>query len=158
MATCKSAHATYGIGNAVVTQIRGKPCFSIEPKEERRIGAPNLSALIVDDMSAKPPVRVWSFGFQPSGRSMAIPASVAICYGELPSGAAAKPAPVLKVGVLYSVFLNARPQDASDPIHGYDADFCLVAAATGVEVVQVRSESGAWQDTSVCPVTLKPAR
>ena len=61
------------------------------------------------------------------------------------------PAPELQTGRVYSIFLNGRPNDPSDPTYGYMGKFCIVATATGERnIIAIGSDTPAWRQDS-CP-------
>lgn len=135
--------------DAVVTSSDGIPCFSITAKEEARNGVPMLGALIVSDLSVRPVKKVWSF-FLPSTTQLPIHAASCIRYGELPTMANGISPGKLITGHFYSVFLNGRPKDPSDPTYGYKGKFCIATKADGgQQVIAITSDMPAWRD-EVC--------
>ena len=138
------------MAEAVIQSAQGIPCFSITKKEETRNGIPFLGALMVSDMSVQPVKEVWGFSLPPD---MALPirASTCIRYGNLPTDATGIRAEKLIPGHFYSVFLNGRPKDPSDPTYGYQGKFCVVATEAGAQkVIPIDSDMQEWR-TEICP-------
>ena len=82
-----------------------------------------------------------------------VPLSSKSCfrYADLPQGANGMPAPELQTGRVYSIFLNGRPNDPSDPTYGYMGKFCIVATSTGErQIIAIGSDTPAWKQDS-CP-------
>ncbi len=87
--------------------------------------------------------------FDPERLPLMSPASC-IAYGQTPSGAIGESAAKLQAGKFYTVHLNARSSDSSDPTRGYLAKFCLlVDAAGGRQLLPVKPGTRAWRD-EVC--------
>ena len=144
------AYAMSRMADAAVYMVKGLPCFSISRKEERRNGIPQIGALNLSDISVKPATVVWFF-IMPVKSRLPVPANSCIRYGTAPAGAETRPAPRLKTGRMYDVFLNGRPDDPSDPTRGYVGKFCLIPKATGGQaLVVVTSDMQEWID-EVCP-------
>ncbi|WP_402719539.1 hypothetical protein [Janthinobacterium rivuli] len=138
------------IADAHIHSINGIPCFSITKKEEARNGTPMLGALIVSDLSVQPAKKVWSFSAPPD---WPIPIHAASCirYGYLPPTATGIKPKSLVPGHFYSVFLNGRSKDPSDPTYGYQGKFCVRATADGgQQVITINSDMQAWID-EICP-------
>lgn len=125
--------------DAQVRQAGNLPCFSVADDPETRVSPPDLFALVVE--SREPVKRIWSFVYKP-GRSSKLGPNQCLVYGVVPAGAAAAhSAPPLETGVVYRVFLNARPTKRS-PIQGYATLFCLVQSANfAVQVRQIEWDS-----------------
>ena len=115
--TSMDASAWSRIADAHVSSVNGIPCFSLTKKEEARNSLPFLGALMVSDMSVQPVKEVWGFSLPPD-MALAIRASTCIRYGSMPTGATGMRAEKLIPGHFYSVFLNGRPKDPSDPSYG----------------------------------------
>ena len=148
--TSVDASAWSRMAEAHIRSVNGMPCFSITKKEEARNGLPFLGALMVSDMSVQPVKEVWGFSLPPD-MALAIRASTCIRYGNLPTGATGIRAEKLIPGHFYSVFLNGRPKDPSDPTYGYQGKFCVKATAAGAQqVIPINSGMQAWID-EVCP-------
>jgi hypothetical protein len=148
--TSINASAWSRIADALIHSVNGMPCFSITKKEEARNGTPMLGALIVSDLSVQPVKKVWSFSAPPD---WPIPIHAASCirYGDLPPTATGIKPKSLVPGHFYSVFLNGRPKDPSDPTYGYQGKFCVKATADGgQQVIPINSDMQAWID-EVCP-------
>lgn len=147
------APARSRIADAEVMSVDGLPCFTISRAEESRNGQPLLGALSISDLSGKPARDIWSF-FMTGGRKIPLSSKSCLRYGELPEGAttaAGMPAPELHTGRVYSIFLNGRPNDPSDPTYGYRGKFCIATKADGgQQVIMITSDMPAWRD-EVCP-------
>lgn len=137
------------MGEAEVRLQDGQPCFTLSAKEAKRGATVRLQALVISDLSSKPVTDVWSMSLDPMRSAPLSPASC-MAYGQIPTGAEAEPAPELKTGRVYEVFLNGRRSDPSDPTQGYIAKFCLVAdEAGGRRLMPVEFGSRAWTE-GVC--------
>ena len=144
------ACATSRIADADISSVNGTPCFTISQTEEKRNGQPLLGALSISDLSEKPVVGVWSF-YMTGGKKVPLSSKSCLRYGDLPQGANGMPAPELQTGRVYSIFLNGRPNDPSDPTYGYMGKFCIVATATGErKIIAIGSDTPAWKQDS-CP-------
>ena len=149
--TCRDAYPMSRMAEAEISAFKGIPCFTISKKEERRNGTPMLGALMVYDISIKPPVKVWSF-ILPGATTLPMHAKTCYLYGQVPAGAESTAATMLKTGRMYSVFLNGRPDDPSDSTRGYKGKFCLIATANGgQQVIPIKRDMQAWID-EICPV------
>ena len=138
------------MADAEVTSVNGVPCFSISKKEERRNGQPFLGALSVSDVTVKPTTEIWGF-LMTGGKKITLSSANCILYGNIPAHADAAPAPELKAGRMYEVFLNGRPMDAADPTYGYVAKFCLVQQVSAKpRLVVIKRDTQAWMDDT-CP-------
>jgi len=139
------ACATSRIADAEISSIDGVPCFTISQKEESRNGQPLLGALSISDLSEKPVVRVWSF-YMTGGKKVPLSSKSCLRYGDLPQGANGMPAPELQTGWVYSVFLNGRPDDPSDPTYGYRGKFCIAVTSTDErKIIAIGSDMPAWK-------------
>lgn len=144
------ARATSRIADAEISSVNGTPCFTISQKEEKRNGQPLLGALSISDLSEKPAVGVWSF-YMTGGKKVPLSSKSCLRYADLPQGANGMPAPELQTGRVYSIFLNGRPNDPSDPTYGYMGKFCIVATSTGErQIIAIGSDTPAWRQDS-CP-------
>ena len=148
--TSMDAAAWSRMAEAEISSFKGMPCFTISKKEERRNGTPMLGALMVYDISIKPPVEVWSF-ILPGATPLPMHAKTCYLYGQVPTGAESTAATMLKTGRMYDVFLNGRPADPSDPTRGYVGKFCLITGISGErKILRIDSDSQAWID-EICP-------
>lgn len=146
-----NALAMSRMGEAEVRLQDGQPCFTLSAREAKRGPAFRLQAVTVSDHSSKPVQTVWSMGLEYPPTMTMTPANCVV-YGQTLDGATASPAaaPALQTGRVYSVHLNTRSSDASDPTRGQDASFCLVDdPAGGRRLLQVRYGMRAW-NTGVC--------
>lgn len=150
MSLCLHACATSRIADAEVSSVDGVPCFTISQKEENRNGQPLLGALSISDLSVKPATKVWSFVMS-EGRKVPLSSKICLLYGDIPQGANGMPVPELQTGRVYSIFVNGRPDDPSDPTYGYRGKFCIVATSTGERnIIAIGSDTPAWRQDS-CP-------
>ena len=148
--TTIDASAWSRIADAHIHSVNGMPCFSITKKEEARNGTPTLGALIVSDLSVQSVKKVWSFSVLPDW-PIPIHADSCIRYGDLPPTAIGIKPKSLVPGHFYSVFLNGRPKDPSDPTYGYQGKFCVVATEAGAQkVIPIDSDMQEWR-TEICP-------
>lgn len=148
-------HAWSRMADARVYSINGQPCFTISNKEEARNGVPLLGALSVYDISSKPAEETWSFIF-PATITMPMSARSCLLYGHAPAGSEATVAIQLQKGRMYSVFLNGRPGDPSDPTYGYKGKFCITSKADGgQQVIVITREMPAWRH-EVCATASSP--
>lgn len=149
--TYREVHPMSRMAEAEISAFKGIPCFTISKKEEKRNGIPMLGALIVSDVSIEPTEKVWSFIF-PGTITIPMHANTCLLYGRAPAGAETIPAKPLKKGKMYSVFLNARPDDPSDSTYGYKGKFCIAATANNSQqVIPIKKGTQAWID-NICPV------
>ena len=148
--THRDAYPVSRMAEAEITSFKGMPCFTISNREERRNGTPMLGALMVYDISIKPPVEVWSF-ILPGATTLPMHAKTCYLYGQVPAGAESTAATMLKTDRMYSVFLNGRPDDPSDSTYGYKGKFCLITTANnGQQVIPIKRDMRAWID-EICP-------
>ena len=142
------AGATSRIADAEISSVNGTPCFTISQTEEKRNGQPLLGALSISDLSVKPATKVWSFVMS-GGRKVPLSSKICLLYGDIPQGANGMPAPELQTGRVYSIFLNGRPDDPSDPTYGYRGKFCIVTMPTGErKIIAIGSDTPAWKQDS----------
>jgi hypothetical protein len=151
------SYAYSRMGEAEVRDDDGAPCFTVTKKEEKRAdGKVLFQAISISDRTVKPAVEVWGFGTEPAGRRQFITNAECYRYGEIPVGAAGEVAPPLQPGRLYSVGINAHPEDSTDPTHFYSARFCLAPLANGkVKIFSFKAEN--FQDYTECQFRTPPA-
>ena len=148
--TSTDASAWSRMAEAEISSFKGMPCFTISKKEERRNGTPMLGALMVYDISIKPPVEVWSF-ILPGATTLPMHAKTCYLYGQVPAGAESTAATMLQTGRIYSVFLNGRPDDPSDSTRGYRGKFCITTDATSQQkIIAINKDMQEWR-TEICP-------
>ena len=148
--TSMDAAAWSRMAEAEISSFKGIPCFTISKKEERRNGTPMLGALMVYDISIKPPVEVWSF-ILPGSTTLPMHATTCYLYGQVPAGAESTAATMLKTDRMYSVFLNGRPDAPSDSTRGYRGKFCLTSDAAGQQkIIAINKDMQEWR-TEICP-------
>lgn len=151
------SYAHSRMGEAEVRDVGGVPCFTVTKKEEKRAdGKVLFQAISISDRTVKPVVEVWGFGTEPAGRRQLITNAECYRYGEIPAGAAGEVAPPLQPGRLYSVGINAHPEDGTDPTRFYSARFCLVPLTNGkVKILQFKAIN--FQDYTECQFSTPPA-
>lgn len=152
-----NSYATYRMGEAEVRDVDGVPCFTVTKKEEKRAdGKIQFGALSIHDETVKPVVKIWRFGIEPPSRYESIVNAQCYKYGVVPTGAEGEVAPPLKPGRLYTVDINAQPEDGTDPTHFYAARFCLVPLANGkVKILSFKAEN--FQDYTACQLSTPQA-
>lgn len=130
--------ATSRMGDAEVQLKDGQPCFYLSAKDVERDPAARLQAIAVSDTSTQPMATVWWVMFD---TDPAVPQSGASCYvyGNTPPAAKSAPQVPLQNGKVYSVFLNVRPSDKSDPTRGYSVRFCLAGEGPARRLVPMES-------------------
>ena len=132
--------ATSRVGRAVITPIDGMPCFGIPNNAETRNGAP-FSVVIVTKKNAEGaatrPETVWFSYLEPRGRTMVLKPGTCIRYGALPAPSHNEVLIALQPHTVYSVSLDAIPEDTN--LLGYKAQFCLIPDAAQKHRVQVIS-------------------
>lgn len=149
-AVCTGCAATSRMGEATVKQVGDSPCFAIAPQEEARRGMPLLQAVVVSDESARPAADIWWTMLSPGQQKEPISAQRCLVYGEpIKGGKNSGAAPTLVPGKRYSVFINARPADGTDPTFGFVARFCVTrksAGQTAVHEVLWDEKASRWND------------
>ncbi len=137
-------------GRAVVTGVAsGAPCFSIEDTSATRGGNPRLRALSVYAESGPDTGKIWSYLVQPDSQGVPIQRSSCSAYGQMPADAQVLQQPSeLIPGILYSVEMNVKLDDPTNPTFMYVAEFCLILQPDRtIRVHQVRWDkaAGKWQ-------------
>ena len=135
-----SCSATSRVGQAQVTEAGGQPCFAIPDEPETRAGPVRLFTLLVSERESESwrtlPAELWSFTFDPPGRSIEAKAQSCIRYGDLPASAKHRQPPKpLQPYRVYGVDINARPA-RDGATQGYKAEFCIKPAPDGRIAVQ----------------------
>ena len=125
--TCVSCVATSKMGEAVVTDVDGLPCFSVPLSSISQEGVP-LDALGVTRKKSPRdvgyPKDVWYFRIMPPGKTILIHPKKCIQYGKIPESAEQEEFEPLLSYQVYSVFMHAVPDGTE--IQGYRAEFCLI--------------------------------
>ena len=124
--------------DALVTEDGGLPCFGVPDNRATRAGIPLYGLLVSQRRAANSDAssgELWSVSVEPAGASLQIKPGNCIRYGVAPSGTQAGLAPTLQPYQVYSIDLNARPEDSD--IHSYSAEFCMKLNESGKAVVQV---------------------
>lgn len=132
--------ACSSMGTAVVTEIDGLPCFSIPKSWTTRNGLPMHGLAVVQRNApgAAPYSRyVWTFSVEPAGASIITRPGKCMRYGATPRLATQGESQPLEPFQVYSVFINARPDDSG--MRGYIAEFCIKPAEGGKPRVLVVS-------------------
>ncbi len=137
-----------GIGRAVVTEVDGQPCFSIEKNWTTRNGLPMYGLLV----SAKEAhfdnpdeYYIWRFDIQPPGKSIPTLPGKCMRYGATPALATQHVLKPLEPYTVYHVFIDAK---SDGPIFGYKADFCIKPSeppGKRVFVVPFDEKSSQWR-------------
>ena len=115
--------ACSSMGTAVVTEIDGLPCFSIPKSWTTRNGLPMHGLTVVQRNApgAAPYSKyVWTFSVEPAGASIITRPGKCMRYGATPRFANQGESQPLEPFQVYSVFINARPDDSG--MRGYIAD------------------------------------
>ncbi|MEJ7807479.1 MAG: hypothetical protein WKG03_16335 [Telluria sp.] len=123
--------------DAIVTAVDGGPCFAVPANRQTRDGIP-LYGLLVSEREARKsmlPSDLWIVSVKPAGAAIKTRPESCIRYGITPAGAEGAAAFPLQPYHIYTVDLNARPEDSD--IHSYSAEFCIKPAADGKVIVQV---------------------
>lgn len=138
------------MGQVVVEDRDGLPCFGIENTVATRIGDPELSELRIGAQGERGYETVWSFTLE---KPIPFPPGQCLRYGEVPGKAAMhNPPPPLQFGRLYTVGLRAHVKDPGDPTFAYTAEFCVVRDSAGeprVHEVRRHEKAGGW-DRAAC--------
>ena len=141
--------ASSRIGNVVITQSNGAPCFGIPDNTETRDGLP-LSTVIVTKHGApdvtSPPVEVWFSWIEPRGRTIILKPKNCIRYGVMPAPAHQELLVPLQAYAVYSVTLDAAPVGSS--LQGYKSEFCMIPDAAKklrVQVIPWDKQTSAWR-------------
>lgn len=141
--------ATSRMGDAVVSNSGGVPCFTIPKNSETRQGIP-LDGLIVSELTSSDestyPNELWQFSIEPPGSSITMRPEKCILYGALPKLAKQNSLTPLKPFQVYAVFLHAVPKGTS--LRGYKADFCVFPEKNGqtsVKVIPWNDVEKKWQ-------------
>lgn len=150
--TSTDASAWSRMAEAEISSFNGMPCFTISKREERRNGTPMLGALMVYDLSIKPPGAVWSF-ILPGATPLPMHAKTCYLYGQVPTGAESTAATMLKTDRKCSLFLNGRPDDPSDSTCGYRGKFCLIIDTLGRQkIIAISKDMPEWRTNSAQPI------
>lgn len=128
---------------AQVWMQNGKPCFSVEDANETRRNPPDIAGIAVSLYHKDSAEMIWMRGFPSETGAFHLSPDQCILYGDM------IPAPELKYGEKYSVYINASINKDHRP---YGADFCLTKRPDGkaeVHIIEWSDEKGEY-DWSVC--------
>lgn len=147
--SCIACGATSRMGQAIVSNFEGVPCFTIPKNSETRDGIP-LDGLIVSELTSPDestyPDELWQFSVEPPGNSITLRPEKCILYGTPPKLAKQNSLTPLKPFHVYAVFLHAVPKGTS--LRGYKADFCVFpekSGKTSVKVIPWNEAEKKWQ-------------
>ena len=137
------------IGNAVITQVDGMPCFGIPNNAETRNGVP-LSTVIVTKTNppgvSMRPADVWFAWTEPRTKPLIFKPGQCIRYGAFPQPSHQEAMIPLQPYSVYGVSLDAIPEGSN--LRGYTAEFCLIPDAAKkmrVEVVPWDEPASRWR-------------
>lgn len=124
---------------AKVSQVDGKPCFSV-PDENADGQAVKLYAMSVTTVKNEAKNRhretVWQFIVSPPGNSLDLSPNACIVYGAAPeSSLEIQKALPLRHNKVYAIEISAHPKGGKSPILGYSAEFCIKGSELGVDQV-----------------------
>lgn len=148
-----SAMATSRMGWAVVTELNGRPCFSIQENDETRGGLP-LDGIVVEEtlsaVAGKYPAEVWHFTTTDLSPKTILLPTACVRYGDAPPNTTQRTLKQLELFKIYSVSVIARPENSN--IIAYRAEFCIQSDNHGKITVQQISngERGGKQRYEVC--------
>ena len=131
-----SCSATSRVGQAVVTEAGGRPCFAIPDEPQTRRKDIRLYAVAVSETGSTSwktaPAQLWSFTADPLAAGLQVRPGACIRYGELPASAKIGQEPAaLQPERVYAVEISAGPASASSSTRGYKAEFCVKPAPNG---------------------------
>lgn len=119
--------------DAVVTMSEGRPCFSVPDSSDTRGGIP-LHAITVHERDTPKgfdqSVR-WKVDIESPTGSIPISPQTCVRYGTALQGGRLHRHLPLELYTVYSVILDARPDDPHTNIIAYGAFFCLTASDAG---------------------------
>ena len=137
---CTPSLATSRLGVAVVTESDGVPCFSIPDSAETRQGLP-LTGIVVSELPTgdwrKLPAELWHFTAAAPASRLQLRSGACVRYGEAPAATVQRTLKPLEPFHVYSVMVNARPDDAG--MIGYVAKFCVTPGGAGKNLVHAIS-------------------
>ena len=114
-----------GVGDAIVTDVDGQPCFSIEKNWTTRNGLPMYGLSVIPRGSPNNDgidYHVWRFDMEPPGKSILTLPEKCMRYGHTPKPAMQRALKPLEPYTVYHVFIDAK---SDGPIFGYKAEFCI---------------------------------
>ena len=120
------------MGSAEVKIIDGRLCFSLPANKETRDGIRLFTVFVSEDNALKAGTlfpEIWHLTVLPHGKFIMISPKDCIPYGlELPGTVQLNSAKLTQLHI-YSVFLQARPEESN--LIGYGARFCIIPANDG---------------------------
>lgn len=120
------------MGEVVITEVDGQPCFAIPKGWSTRNGLPMRGLTVVQRNApgARPYSHyVWTFSVEPPGASVITRPQHCMRYGATPKLATQRDSLPLEPYQVYSVFIDAAPEDSS--MLGYKAEFCIKPPEAG---------------------------
>ena len=128
-----SCVATSRMGMVEVSDVGGKPCFTVPTELETQNGIP-LYGLIVSELTLRDrgnilPVELWRFGATDVKSPPLIYPKQCVQYGQTPQQTTQKTLKSLELFHPYAVSIRAKGTNTS--VIAYAAEFCLTADQTG---------------------------
>ena len=145
-ATCT---ASSSVGRAVITDVNGLPCFGVPNNAETRDGVPLFTVIVTKRNlpgATTLPEKVWFSWIEPRGKSILLKPGSCIRYGVLPPSAQQEFLVPLEPYSIYSLMLQAFPQNSS--LRGYKGEFCMIPGAGNklrVQVVPWDEKASTWR-------------
>ena len=137
------------MGEVVITEVDGQPCFAIPKGWSTRNGLPmhGLTVIQRNASGAAPNSKyVWSFSVEPPGATILTRPQHCMRYGATPKLATQRESQPLEPFQVYSVFIDAAPENSS--MRGYKAEFCIKPPEAGkarVFVVPFDEKTSTWR-------------
>lgn len=133
--THTSSFATSRLGTAVVKDLDGRPCFSIESNSETRNGLP-LRVIAVTAMGDSDfrKAEAWHIMSTDLAHATLLRPTECILYGEAPSNTVQRTFKKLDFFRIYNVEVVAKEENSN--MVAYGAAFCIVLDSSGKTRVQ----------------------
>jgi hypothetical protein len=136
------------MGNAVVFEKDGAPCFAISPKERLTEKGVFLRSVSVYDSSALPVKQVWAYATL-SDKTIVISSKQCIKYGDTPGSSESRPAEKLLNGRVYEAVLKVHSKKQKGSTMGYLTKFCIISEPhEKVVIEQILPTTQNWKDNS----------
>lgn len=122
------ASASTRIGQAVVSEVNGLPCFAIAPTELSRVSAGGtypVWGVNVERRAATGSEQVWQFFVGIGAAPVSISNESCIPYGHGTGDSPATGSPGLLPNVVHTVSIQSKNRSSSDPTSAYMAAFCV---------------------------------
>lgn len=157
LAIIHPAAARSRVGDVLIQNQAGAPCFTIPNTEESRLNGDLLfyGLSIYDETQPDKNQRLWTLRLNPGSTPPLLHSTACYRYGVTATDTTAHPTtvPPLVSGRIYRVLLSARATDPTDPTIAYTARFCLITQPDGShDVYQIQYRQG-WHDE---PCRIKP--